>query len=434
MDYTPKETFVRLGKRIPGVLYDPAERENDVLPAILVMHSDEDYLSCPTGPEMAKRGVRVLCANVMSKEGMFFSLPEKLSAVHVAVNYLRGREDIGKIYLMGHSGGATLMTAYQAIAENGPEIFKDPSYILPYPFDEKLSPADGVILPDANWGNAVMQLFSLDPAVMDESSGMKLDPYYNLFEKENGFSENGSRFSEEFVSRFLKRQGERNNDVLEYAKIRWKRIQEGKGQYTDDEPLIIPGANQGFFNNKLYAQDIRLMSHTAKPRKLIHADGSITEEIVFSLRNPENPRSWTGSLMEGARIMTVYNYLSSYAVRTTEEYWYGEDHVKGIDWHSTYNSPVGNVEFIRVPTLILGMTAGWEYLASETIYEHSASQKKVLAFIEGATHKFTTEHSKENFPGQFGDTMKTLHDIMAEWIVTYKISNEERKGEDNEQS
>ena len=416
MKYTVKETFVHLAKRVPGVLYEPKELEEHILAAVLVMHSDEDYLTCPTGREMAQRGYRVLCANVMSKEGMFFSQPEKMSAVKAAVQYLRDRKDIGKIYLMGHSGGATLMTAYQAIAENGPQIFQTAQYIFPYPNNEKLPPADGVILPDANWGNAVMQLFSLDPAVEDSDSGMRLNAAYNLFEKENGFSESGSHFSQEFIRLFLKKQGERNNRILSRAIERLGLIREGKGLYSDDEPLVIPGANQGFFNNKLYAQDTRLMSHTAEPQLLIHADGSITKEIVPSLRGPENPESLTHSLCEGGRIMTVCNYLSSYAVRTTDDYWYGEDSVRGIDWHSTYSSPVGNVEHIHVPTLILGMTAGWEYLASETIYKHSAAKNKELAFIEGANHKFAPERSRESYPGQFGDTMRTLHDYMAEWI------------------
>ena len=416
MKYAIQETFVRLAKRVPGVLYEPAEIPAKRCPAILVMHSDEDYLTCPTGPEMAGRGYRVLCANVMSKEGFFFSQIEKMTAVKAAVLFLRGRENVEKIYLMGHSGGATLMTAYQAIAENGPDIFRQESYILPYPSDEMLPPADGLILPDANWGNAVMQLFSLDPAVEDEETGTRLDPEHNLFEDKNGFREDGSHFSEEFIRRFLTRQGERNNRVLDHALARYRLIQAGRGLYSDDEPLVIPGANQGFFNNKLYAQDTRLMSHTKEPRMLVHADGSVTKEIVPSLRGPENPRSMTHSLLEGGRIMTVYNYLSSYAVRTTPDYWYGEDRVEGIDWHSTYNSPVGNVEYIHAPTLILGMTAGWEYLASETIYEHSAAASREIAFIEGATHKFSPDRSREKYPGQFGDTMKTLHDYMAEWI------------------
>lgn len=415
MEYLVKETFVRLSRRVPGVLYEPLGRDADTLPAILVMHSDEDYLSCPTGEEMAHRGIRVLCANVMCKEGLFFTQIEKMSAVKAAINFLR-TQNVGKIYLFGHSGGATLMTAYQAIAENGSKVFQGDEYILPYPGEDVLPPADGLILPDANWGNAIMQLFSLDPAVTDESTGMNLDSRYDLFRQDNGFSDMGSHFSDEFIQRFLRKQGERNNSILKYAMQRLTLIRSQKGLYSDDEPLVIPGANQGFFNNKLYAQDTRLMSHTAKPHRLLHGDGSVTKEVIYSLRGPENPQSLTHSLTEGARIMTVYNYLSSYAVRTTEDYIYGEDDVRGIDWHSTYSSPVGNAEHIHVPTLLLGMTAGWEYLASETIYEHSAAQRKELVFIEGATHQFKPDHSKETFPGQFGDTMKTLHDYILNWI------------------
>lgn len=73
-----------------------------------------------------------------------------------------------------------------------------------YPDDTPLPPADGVMLLDANWGNAAMQLFSLDPAVVSEDDGMHLDPAYNLFEEANGFKKEGSSFSSEFIQRFQK--------------------------------------------------------------------------------------------------------------------------------------------------------------------------------------------------------------------------------------
>lgn len=415
-DYEIQTTFVPIAERVPGVLYEPKGLDAKKLTTVLVMHSDEDYLTCPTGPELAKRGYRVLCANVMSKEGMFFSQIDKMQAVKAAIEYLRTLPNVGAIVLMGHSGGATLMTAYQCIAENGAQIFQGPEKILPYPDNSELPPADGVMLLDANWGNAAMQLFSLDPAVTDETSGMTLDPSLNLFLPENGFRPEGSTFSDDFIRAFQKAQGARNNRLVDYALERLRLIESGKGQYADDEPLVIPGANQVFMNNKLYAQDIRLMSHTKDPHPLIHADGSVTTQIVPSMRQAENPDCLTGSLVDGCRIMTVRNYLSSYAVRTTEDYGYGEDGVWGIDWASSYNCPPGNVTGIHVPLLVMGMTAGWEYLASETIYNMAASQDKHIAFVEGATHKFHTAESCEKYPGQFGDTMKTLHDYVAGWL------------------
>lgn len=115
--------------------------------------------------------------------------------------------------------------------------------------------------------------------------------------------------------------------------------------------------------------------------------------------------------------MTVKNYLSSYAVRTLPDYGYNDCEVWGIDWNSSYACPPGNVQHIRVPMLVMGMTAGWEFLAAETIYNMAAGLDKSIAFVEGADHKFRTAHRCEPTPGRFGDTMQTLHDFVAGWLA-----------------
>lgn len=415
-----RSTFIRLGRRMPAVLYEPAEgtTENTFPVAILVMHSDEDYLTCPTGPELARRGFKVLCANVLSKEGILFTQNEKLKCVKEAVEFLRNCAGIEKIVLMGHSGGASLMTAYQCMAENGPDVFSGSEKLFPWKAKHLMPAADGIMLLDANWGNAAMQLFSLDPAVTDESSGKNLDENIDLFNPENGFDPAGSTFSAEFIQRFQRAQGERNMRLVEQAQKRLQEIEAGNGLYEDDEPFVIPGASQTFFNNRLFAQDIRLMSHTHEPHILIHPDGTLTTEIVHSVRHAENPVSMTGSFWEGARFLSVKNFLSSYAIRTEENFGYDEDHVWGIDWSSSYAAAPGNVAKIHVPILVMGMTGGWEFLASETIYNMSASKDKQIAFVEGASHKFTPAKEYETYPGQFGDTMKTLHDYVADWLVS----------------
>jgi len=413
-----KTTFIELARRTPGVLYEPTERHPKQRIAILVMHSDEDYLAFPTGPEMAERGYTALCANVMSKEGMMFSLADKMKSVAAAVKYLRSLPSVEKIVLMGHSGGGTLMSAYQAIAENGPAVFQGNEMILPYPGNERLPPADGMLLLDANWGNAVMQLFSLDPAVESENSGMMIHAWLDLFDPANGFSPTGSVYPPEFIRRFQTSQSERNNGLIDDALNRYRLIQNGQGNYSDDEPLIIPGAAQGFTNNKLYAQDPRLMSHTRNPHLLLHPDGTRTTEMVRSLRGPENPESFTHSFWAGARFLSVKTYLNSYAIRTAKEYGYDEDHVWGIDWDSSYSSTPGNMVHVKVPTLVMGMTAGWEFLASETIFQMAGSEDKSIAFVEGATHRFSPAKD------QFGDTGKTLHDYVDEWLAVRYVIEE----------
>ena len=167
----------------------------------------------------------------------------------------------------------------------------------------------------------------------------------------------------------------------------------------------MPGAAQGFLNNKLFAQDVRLFAHTASPHPLLHADGVVTYGIVPSLRRPANDVSFTRSFYEGALITTLRNFLAEFAVRTTEDYGYDGSRLHGVDWASTYASPVSNVPGIRVPTLVMGMTAGWEYIAAESLYERSASADKSICFVEGAQHTYQTARDCEAFPGQFGDTL-----------------------------
>lgn len=261
-----------------------------------------------------------------------------------------------------------------------------------------------------------MMLFSVDPAIVTEGNGLLINQSLNLFNPANGFKATGSAYSDEFVKKFQKAAAARYTKLIATAQDRLSAIESGKGNYIDDEPFIVTGSAQGFMNNKLYAQDIRLMSHTRKAWPLIHADGSITTEIIRSLRKPANDTSLTPSYYEGALATTVRGFLSTYAVRVTGDFAYTEDSVQGIDWTSNINCPPGNIKGVAVPLLVMGMTGNWEFLAAETIYENAKSSDKKLAFVEGATHLFTTATNLEKYPGQFGDTLKTTYDYVDKWL------------------
>ena len=113
---------------------------------------------------------------------------------------------------------------------------------------------------------------------------------------------------------------------------------------------------------------------------------------------------------------TVRNFLIDNAVRVSDDYYFDESSVHGVDWTSTYASPPGNIENIRVPSLFMGMTGNYEYLAAETIYANSAATDKSLAFVEGASHMYSTCKQCEKTPGEFGDTIKTLYDYADKWL------------------
>jgi hypothetical protein len=415
-----KTTFVRLGSGVPGVLYEPVTPGAKSQIGIFVMHSGGDYLTHSACTELSKRGYRVLCANTStSKSGTDDdgSMDRILSDAGLGVAYLRKYPGIRKVVLLGHSGGGALMAAYQNISENGLKACQGPDKIIQCSDSLAALPrADGLMLVDTNWGLGAMMLFSVDPAVSSEENGRALNPALDLFNPQNGFNSTGSKFSDEFIRKFLTAEGKRNNQLIRTALDRVEKINAGKGLYSDDEPFIIPGANFRGGNNRLFSQDIELWSRTRKAWPLLRADGSAVTQIVHSVRVPENVTSLTASMERGALKTTVRKFLSTYAVRVTDDYGYNEDTVRGIDWASSYNCPPGNVEGVVSPLLIMGMTGHWEYMAAETTYEHAKSGDKTLVYVEGATHLYTTCTKCEKVPGEFGNTQKTTYDYIDNWL------------------
>ncbi|MFD2136718.1 hypothetical protein ACFSLT_19215 [Novosphingobium resinovorum] len=90
--------------------------------AVFAMHSSADYLSFSACTELAQRGYRVLCANnSTSKSGAANDgmLDQVLVEAKAAVSWLRRQPGVRHVVLLGHSGGGTVMSAYQFIAEGG---------------------------------------------------------------------------------------------------------------------------------------------------------------------------------------------------------------------------------------------------------------------------------------------------------------------------
>jgi len=412
MAYSVKATYTRVGMWINGVLYAPENEADAKNVAVMVMHSDADYLNFPAGKALASHGYRTLQANVSR---VTETLDKKLLDVKAGIEYLKGLPGVEKIVILGHSGGATLMSCYQAVAENGVAYFQDEKRIVPMSDIGELPAADAVMLIDSNWGNGIMTLLSLDPAVKCDQSGVDLDPAYDLA-KQEGYNPEGSHYSDEFITKYQKAQAARNDKLINKALERLDAINGGRGNYRDDEPWIVAGATQIAPCNRLFPQDIRLLSHTKAEWPLIHADGSITTGIIPSLRKARKAMPFTSIYGMGTMITSVKTYLSAQAVRTTEEFGYDETHIYGIDWDSTYCCTPGNMRGVKAPLLLMGMTGGYECLAAEMIYELAASEDKTLAFVEGASHMLWPAKECEQFPGQFGDTVKLTFEYAADWL------------------
>jgi len=205
--------------------------------------------------------------------------------------------------------------------------------------------------------------------------------------------------------------------LIDMALERLHALECGKGKFADDEPFIIPGGTQNAYNNKLFPQDPRLLSRTSKAWPLLHSDGSITTQIIPCVRRAKNDKSFTSSYRAGAIKSTVRTYLNSSAVRTTADFGYNEDSVFGVDWLSSYSCTPGNMMGVSAPTLLMGMTGGYEFLAAEIIHENTPKiADKTIAFVEGANHGFFPARECEQYPGQFGDTVKLMFDYVDKWL------------------
>lgn len=411
-----RRTYIKLDRRTPCMIYEPLHPEEKSKIAVICMHSDDSYFEFAPTYGLAQRGYRVITSSYPNPG---IPLDEKILQVKKVFEYIREYPGVEKVLLLGHSGGATLMTTYQMTAENGCEAFQGPEKNLPMEDLGELPKADGLMLLDANFGNGVMTLLSLDPAIIEEGNGMKRDPSLDMFNPENGYGETGCHFSDEFIHRFWKGQAERMNHLIDYAKDKLKPENKGNLEFDGDEPLLIAGGTQYKPMNKIFPQmPDRFFSGTEGEWPLLHKDRSITVGKVPCLRAFFPGAQTSGDYRTGCLITTLQTFLRSSSVRVDpEKFGYDQHNLYGIDWDSSYCCTTGNAAYISSPMLIMGMTGSYEYIASELIYKRAVKcSDKTLAFVEGASHNFEAEHEIEKVPGQYGDTAGLTFDYVDEWI------------------
>ncbi|MGM9798117.1 MAG: alpha/beta hydrolase [Parabacteroides sp.] len=403
--------YVDLGHQ-SAVIYRPAETTGKKTIGVVVMHSDQDYLNFIGNGELADRGYTVM-ATLPARTQI---LEAKLLNVKAVVNYLREQEGIKQVVLLGHSGGATVMTAYQLLAEQGKEALVGKLYTDYTDQLAQLPKADGLLLLDANWGLSSMTLFSLDPNVKEGQSGRTVGRQLNLGDSAIGYAEAGkTHYTEVFKQAFLAAQRDRMRHLTAMAQARLHAIEQGEGEYIDDEPFVAPGGSLVRFNNKLFPQDLGLMAHTREVWPLLSKEG-VRHEVIHSVRAPMRPAYLTDQY--GAALSTtVRGFLSSYALELEDDYAIEADGVRGVRWTSNINNPIGNVVGISVPLLCMGMTGSWEYLAAESIYQMATCTDKQLAFVEGAGHMLQADPAAERFQQTtYGDTVSRLFNYVDQWL------------------
>ncbi len=388
--------------------------------AIVNMHRTENRLAHISMREMASRGFVILGMNPRCQNNEAKCAPWENNALDVkqGIEYVRNIPGIETVILMGGSGGGPTMSFYQSVAENGIRFCQQEQKLTKCP-DEltNLLRADGIVFRDAHLGNGANALRSLSPAVTNDAEIMatnaepKLDSSLDPFSAENGFNPNGaSTYSEAFKEKYFRAQSARMNRLIAIALERMEGIEQGTYRYPDDDAFIIPRSD----NARLMRLDPSIDHSTVNPRKMIKNDGAIEDCcIVDSVRPVSSSPGENASFGGGTRMLTLRSFLSTRAIRSTHA-------MTEIDYCSSNNSTVCNVQHISVPVLVTTMGGHYFLRNSEIIYELAASKDKDFVVVEGAVHGITpcTECMPlgEEYDGRYDNSVKNYFNYVANWI------------------
>ncbi len=390
-----------------GALYVPDSGPAPTV-AFLTVHRTSNFMSLIATRELAKRGFMVLGMNPRSDNNEASVNFENIAAdIRQGVDFLRKQQGITKVILIGHSGGGPSTTFYQATAEKGLEFCQDPRKLTQCGNELKdLPKADAMVLLDAHPGNTVNSMRSLNPAVLDENDPSKIDAALDPFNPANGFNPNGqSVYSAEFMDRYFKAQAARMNRLIDKAVAMREEIKQGKGKTTDDAPFIV-------YRNRARMMDFSMSVHpgTKEPHKLIKNDGTVSTQIISSVRAPVTQNAKLDkTLSNGTMFLTLTSFLSANAIRA-------KDSIDDIDWCSANNSTPCALKQISVPLLITAMGGHYFIRDNEIHYDVAASKDKDYVVAEGAVHGMTPCEECSKVTGQsYANVTKNLYDYIAKW-------------------
>jgi hypothetical protein len=187
-----------------------------------------------------------------------------------------------------------------------------------------------------------------------------------------------------------------------------EEIKQGRGKATDDAPFIV-------YRNRARLMDFSMSVHpgTARPQKLLKNDGSISTEVVRSVRVAVDNAKLDKTLSNGTMFLTLTSFLSANAIRA-------KDSIADIDWCSSNNSTPCALRQITVPILVTAMGGHYFIADNEIHYDVAASQDKDFIVIEGSVHGQTPCEACSKVTGQsYSNVTKNLYDYVAKWADTH---------------
>jgi hypothetical protein len=204
------------GRPCQGIFHAPKGSQPKI--ALIATHYEVDFSEHYLADPLAARGFGFLGWNTRFRgNGAYFLLEHALIDIGAGVRWLREEADVSTIVLLGNSGGASLMSAYQSQAVD-PNI--EPARGLPLPEAAlDLPPGDLFISLNAHPGRPEVLTMWMDPSVTDETDLLSVDPGLDMFNEANG-----PPYALEYVERYRHAQTARNDRITDWARDEIDRL------------------------------------------------------------------------------------------------------------------------------------------------------------------------------------------------------------------
>jgi len=241
------------------------------------------------------------------------------------IRMLRER-GFSRIVLIGSSGGTSLLSYYQwqASLPPGDRIARAPHGAPTRFAAEDMPPADLFVAVAPHSGEGIALLDMLDPAIVDESNPVAIDPELDMFNPDNGYRPfpEPSKYAPEWVAvyRAAQRARARRIDVL--ARTVLADYDEAR-QTADLERLSSPTARRA-----LMTPYMTVYGTVANPA---HTDPGIhpNHRLPGSLASVGHPLSGSYGPQSLGRLFTARAWLSTWSGLSANAEWaYAAEHIK----------------------------------------------------------------------------------------------------------
>jgi len=329
-----------------GLYYTPAREKPKT--AFIATHYNIDFSEHYLGTLMAERGFGFLGWNTRYRGAeAWFRLEHALIDIACGVEWLRGEAGVENVVILGNSGGASLMGAYQSQAIE-PNIQAVGGGTLPEAVND-LPKADLYIALQAHPGRPEVMTNWMDPSIIDETDPMSVDPALDMYNPDNG-----PPYSREFIERYRAAQIARNDRITDWAFGELDRLRNAGG------------FDRAFNTHRLWA-DLRMVDPAIEP-----SDRPANQCYLGDPRAANYGPYGIGSTS------TLRTWLSMWSLKTS--YCRGAPHLARI----------------TQPALVIQSTGDTGVFASDAqaIYNALASKDKTFRSCEGDHYLVTPANAR----------------------------------------